>query len=84
MTCSEPHVLLGEPVGADQAVLSFADLDRDGHPEAVIQSSHYKCKFGGLGCYGAERFVLKICPTCEPKVRVVKNEPLPELEWGES
>ncbi|MFC4309099.1 hypothetical protein ACFPN2_08415 [Steroidobacter flavus] len=80
VTCSEPHVLLGERVGADQAVLSFSDLDRDGHPEAVIESSPYKCKFGGLRCYGAERFVLKICPACNLKVRVVGRESLPELD----
>lgn len=82
MTCSEPHLFLGEPVGADQAVLTFPDLEGDGHPEAVIESSHYKCKYGGLGCYGAERIVLEICPACDPKVRVVKREPLPQLEWG--
>lgn len=82
VTCSEPHTLLGETVGADQAVLSFVDLDRDGQPEAVVESSRYKCKFGGLGCYGAERIILKICPACEPKVRVVSRELLPGLEAG--
>lgn len=81
VACSDPHTLLAQPVGADQAVLSFMDLDRDGHPEAVVESSRYKCKFGGLGCYGAERIVLKICPECEPKVRVTSRERLPELEW---
>ena len=81
VTCRVPHNLLAEPVGADQAALSFTDPDRDGHPEAVVESSPYKCKFGGLGCYGAERIVLKICLTCEPKVRVMTRERLPELEW---
>ena len=80
VTCSEPHVLLAEPVGADQAVLSFEDTDRDGRPEAVVESSRYKCKFGGLGCYGAERIVLKICPTCESSVQVLSREPLRELD----
>jgi len=80
ITCSEPHELLAAPVGADQAVLSFEDMDRDGHPEAVIESSRYKCKFGGLGCYGAERIVLKICPACESRMQVLSRRSLPELE----
>lgn len=81
VTCSEPHTLLVEPVGAHQAVLSFEDVDGDGHPEAVIESSHYKCEFDGLGCYDAVRFVLKVCAACEPKVRVMSREQLSELEW---
>lgn len=80
VTCSKPRKRIGEPIGADQAVLSFTDVDLDGYPEAVVASSPYKCKFGGLGCYGAERIVLKICPACEPSVRVMRREPLPELD----
>jgi hypothetical protein len=80
--CDAPHVALAEPMGADQAVLSFEDLDGDGRPEAVIESSSYKCTYGGLGCYGAYRIVLDICGDCEVKVRKRSERHLPHLEWS--
>jgi hypothetical protein len=79
VTCST-RVPLAEPAGADQAVLTFEDVDHDGRPEAVIESSAYKCKFGGLGCYGAYRIVLKICTDCDQKVTLLSQQNLPELE----
>lgn len=82
VTCTEPRKALAEPVGADQAVLSFEDVDGDGKPEAVVESSRYKCKFGGLGCYGASRTVLKICGECAKQVVVVSQQAIPELEWA--
>lgn len=80
VTCSAPHVSLGPSIGADQAVLTFEDIDGDARPEAVIESSWYKCKFGQLGCYGAYRIVARICSTCAEKVSVLSEESLPELE----
>jgi hypothetical protein len=80
VTCSTPHVPLGPSMGSDQAVLTFEDIDRDGRPEAVVESSRYKCRFGQLGCYGAYRIVARICGTCTDKVRVHSEENLAELE----
>ena len=79
-TCSSPHEVLAEPVGADQAGLTFEDVDDDGRPEAIVESSWYKCRFGQLGCFDAARFVLRICPECARKVTVLSNRRLPELE----
>lgn len=80
VTCSAPQVSLGPSMGADQATLSFEDIDHDGRPEAVIESSWYKCKYGQLGCYGASRIVARICGSCAEKVRVLSEQNLPELE----
>lgn len=80
VTCSAPDVSLGPSPGADQAILTFEDIDGDERPEAVIQSSWYKCKFGQLGCYGAYRIVARICSTCAEKVSVLSEQNLPELE----
>ena len=80
VTCST-RVPLSEPIGADQAVLRFEDTDHDGRPEAVVESSRYKCRFGGQGCYGAYRFVLKICSECAQKVTLLSEQNLPDLEW---
>jgi hypothetical protein len=79
-TCSSPRNALAEPVGADQAALAFEDTDGDGRPEAVVESSWYKCKFGQLGCYGAARIVLRICGECDEKVTVLSEQRLPQLE----
>ena len=79
-SCAEPHSALADPVGTDLAVLAFRDIDDDGQAEAIVESSWYKCKFGGMGCFGADRFVFKICPGCEVQVRLASEERLPELE----
>jgi hypothetical protein len=79
VTCST-RAPLAEPTGADQAVLTFEDMDHDRRPEAVIESSWYKCKFGGLGCYGASRIVFKICGDCDRKVTLLSEQNLSELE----
>jgi hypothetical protein len=81
VSCASPHVPLADPIGADQETLSFEDVDRDGQAEAVVESSWYKCKFGGLGCYGAYRTVLRICRDCDEPIVVVSERNLPELEW---
>ena len=71
--CKAPQEPLGDPVGADLASLSFKDLDNDGLPEAIVESSFYRCKFGGKGCYEAYRVVMKVCPDCEKQVVVVQR-----------
>ncbi len=55
------------------ASLMFKDLDGDGLPEAIVESSYYKCRFGGKGCYDAYRVVMKVCPNCEEPVAIVEQ-----------
>lgn len=79
VSCSNPRRVLAEPVGADFASLSFEDIDGDGKPEAIIESSPYKCKYTGTGCYDAYRIVLKICPSCSKPITIIKYQSLDDL-----
>lgn len=79
VSCSNPQLVLAEPVGADFASLSFEDVDGDEKPEAIIESSLYKCKFSGTGCYEAYRIVLKICPTCVEPISIMEYRFLEDL-----
>lgn len=77
--CSQPNISLGSPIGADHAVLSFVDIDRDSNPEMIIQSSSFRCHYSAMPCYDAWRYVVKVCPSCSPVLKVIEQTYLPDL-----
>ena len=41
---------LGEPVGADFAIVRFEDLDRDGQEELIVMESEVSCAWSASYC----------------------------------
>jgi hypothetical protein len=78
VACDASRRPLGEPVGADMGELHFKDVDGDGQPEAIVESSAFKCTHRATGCYEALRVTLKVCPACNPQVSELRREFLPE------
>lgn len=77
--CNQPDLILGPAIGADHGVLSFSDIDNDGKPEMIVQSSSFRCRHSAMPCYDAWHYVVKVCPTCSPIFTVIEQTYLPEL-----
>ncbi len=77
--CSQPNVSLDSAIGADHAILSFKDIDHDGQPEMIVQSSSFRCRYSSMPCYDAWRYVIKVCPTCSPILTIIEQTYLPDL-----
>jgi len=73
--CSNPSARLGEPIGADYGNLSFEDVDDDGTPELVVESSRLECSFAGY-C-GASREVWKVSVEGTPRFTEFQHVELP-------
>lgn len=79
IACKDASIKIGEEIGADYAKLRFEDVDKDGIPEAIVESSSFRCRYGAGPCYDAYRIVMKICTTCAPKARILETTYLKNL-----
>lgn len=77
VSCADPSRRLAEEIGADLGTLSFRDVDGDGSPEMIVESSAFRCRFSL--CYEALRVVAKVTPGATPPVRVIESAHLPDL-----
>jgi len=84
VSCIDSARAMGEAVGADYGTLRFEDVDGDGRPEAVIESSAFRCRWGVAPCYDAYRIVLRVCPSCAVPVQEVDRVFLKELTVDDS
>lgn len=84
VSCTDAGRVLGETVGADYGVLRFEDFDGDLQPEAIVQSSAFRCRWGVAPCYDAYRIVLKVCPSCGERIQEVDRVFLKELTVDDS
>lgn len=83
VSCQNPERVVGDEEGADYGRLRFEDLDADGVPEAIVESSSFRCTWLGTPCYDTWRIVLEICPRCEKKVTTRARTFLPALSAAE-
>ncbi len=78
--CSDRSKKLGENLGADYGVLSFRDLNADGQPEVIVESS-WRCRLSA-SCWNAWRVVAKVQLGPEPRVVVTERRHLDHLTPG--
>lgn len=84
VSCVDSGRAVGDAVGADYATLRFKDVDGDGRPEAIVESSAFRCRWGAAPCYDAYRIVLRVCPSCAVPVQEVDRVFLKELTIDDS